>query len=113
MGARKCSLNNGYVFYEQDIRNVDAVSNIIRRESIDTCIHMVAKTNIAESIDDPFTTIDVNVGGTLSMLEACSRNGVSNFIYVSSAAVYGEASKLPWSRTGSACGLLHHMRSVR
>ena len=48
-------------------------------------------------ITNPDDTVDVNVKGTLNVLEACSINGVKNFIFASSAAVYGEPKKLPLS----------------
>ena len=55
------------------------------------------KTNIPSSIRNPIETIDVNVKGTANVLEACSKNNVSSFIFASSAAVYGEPISLPLS----------------
>jgi UDP-glucose 4-epimerase len=82
-------------FYKEDIRNKKAISNIIKDREIDTCIHLAALTNVGSSIKDPNKTMDINVIGTLKLLESCSSNGVKNFIFASSAAAYGKATKLP------------------
>lgn len=81
--------------YRKDIRNTEVVQAIIRKQQIDTCIHLAAKVSVSDSIVNPDDTLDTNVKGTLSVLEACARNGVQNFIFASSAAVYGEPRELP------------------
>ena len=82
-------------FYKADIRDKEAVANIIKREKIDACIHLAAKISVPDSILDPATTVDVNVNGTLSVISACAENDVDRFIFASSAAVYGESRTLP------------------
>ena len=84
-------------FYDVDIRNLQTVLDIVSSEEIDTCIHLSAKISVAESIISPFETIDVNVNGTLSILNACAANNVENFVFASSAAVYGEPRVIPVS----------------
>ncbi|MDW0232359.1 MAG: NAD-dependent epimerase/dehydratase family protein, partial [Nitrososphaeraceae archaeon] len=92
------SSSNKFSFYKEDIRNKKNILDIFNHERIiDTCIHLAAKINVNDSITNPEDTIDVNVKGTLNVLEACSSNGVKNFIFASSAAVYGEPKKLPLS----------------
>jgi UDP-glucose 4-epimerase len=86
---------NDFTFYNVDIRNRDAVSGIFDHETIDTCIHLAAKISVTDSILNPHDTLDVNVKGTLNLLEACSNNRVKNFVFASSAAVYGEPIQLP------------------
>jgi UDP-glucose 4-epimerase len=84
-------------FYTADIRNTGAISNIFRNEKADTCIHLAARISVADSIKNPEETMDVNVKGTLNVLEACHKSGVNNFVFASSAAVYGDVEKLPIS----------------
>jgi UDP-glucose 4-epimerase len=84
-------------FYTADIRNTGAISNIFRNEKADTCIHLAARISVADSIKNPQETMDVNVKGTLNVLEACHKSGVNNFVFASSAAVYGDVEKLPIS----------------
>lgn len=83
------------MFYKDDIRNRETIADIIKRERIDTCIHLAAKISVTDSIVNPFETVDVNVNGTLSLLDACAKNDVKSFIFASSAAVYGNATILP------------------
>ena len=93
------SVNNGVPlsFYEEDILNTDRIFNIFKHEGADTCIHLAAKTSVLDSTANPYRTVYVNVIGTLNILEACYKYGVKNFIFASSAAVYGEPQKLPIS----------------
>jgi UDP-glucose 4-epimerase len=86
-----------FAFYQEDIRDRTKVSDILRHENIDTCVHLAAKSSVSNSIKNPTETMDVNLGGTLNMLEICSRYKVANFIFASSAAVYGKPLELPLS----------------
>lgn len=81
--------------YRKDIRDRDAVWDVIRKERIDTCIHLAAKVSVVDSVSNPAETLDVNINGTRCVLEACSQNHVQNFVFASSAAVYGEPLRLP------------------
>jgi UDP-glucose 4-epimerase len=88
-------MHQNVVFYKEDVRNQETIADIIKRERIDACIHLAAKTNVADSIVNPTETIEVNVNGTLSVLEACARNEVRTVVFASSAAVYGQPRELP------------------
>ncbi len=95
--SKSDNTNNNISFHKVDIRNKDSVSHIFKRERIDTCIHLAARISVSDSITNPYDTLDVNIGGTLNVLEACSNNKVKNFVFASSAAAYGEPKKLPIS----------------
>jgi UDP-glucose 4-epimerase len=84
-------------FYKSDIRDGKAISDILRDERPDTCIHLAAKISVADSIQNPAETMDINVKGTLNILKACHSNGIKNFVFASSAAVYGDVKELPIS----------------
>jgi UDP-glucose 4-epimerase len=84
-------------FYTADIRDRKAISDIFRGERADTCIHLAAKISVADSIKNPDETMDINVKGTLNVLEACHTSKVNNFVFASSAAVYGDVRELPIS----------------
>jgi UDP-glucose 4-epimerase len=84
--------------YKEDIRHKDAISDILRSERpIDIFIHLAAKGNVHDSNVKPQEISDVNINGTGNVLDACSANNVRRFVFASSAAVYGEAKKLPLS----------------
>ncbi len=82
------------IFYKEDIRKREMISDIIKREKIDTCIHLAANTSVTEPLAGS-DIVDVNFNGTARVLEACAKNNVGHFVYASSAAVYGEAMMLP------------------
>lgn len=71
-----------------DIRDRQAVKKAI--EGVDAVVHMAAHTNVVESLEKPTEDWDINVNGTLNLLESCRSNGVDRFIFASSNAVVGE-----------------------
>lgn len=93
-GSKKRLSGLDIAFYGKDIRDKKAISRIIEKEKIDTCVHLAAKISVQESMIRPEDTFSVNVDGTLAVLEAC-RGRVENFIFASSAAVYGHPKILP------------------
>jgi UDP-glucose 4-epimerase len=81
--------------YNVDVRDRGRVFDIFNEEKIDTCIHLAAEVNVEDSIKYPDKTMMVNVNGTLNVLDACVQKKVDNFIFASSAAVYGHPIRLP------------------
>ena len=79
-------------FHKEDVRNKESLSDIIKREKIDSCVHLAAKISVREN---DIEAMSINVNGTLSVLNACAENKIKNFVLASSAAVYGEAKLLP------------------
>lgn len=82
-------------FYRVDVRNKEALVDIIKKEKIDSCVHLAALISVVDSVRDPSSTIDVNVNGTTSLLEACSECKVGNVVFASTGAVYGEPKRFP------------------
>ncbi|MGB8780511.1 MAG: SDR family NAD(P)-dependent oxidoreductase [Candidatus Bathyarchaeia archaeon] len=76
-----------------DVRNSRAVKKAVRGAT--TVFHLAALVDVPLSVENPVLTNDVNVRGTLSILEASLAENVDRFIYISSSAVYGEARYLP------------------
>jgi len=80
-------------FVRGDIRDWEAVKRAVK--DVDVVFHEAAFIGIPQSVDNPRLTNDVNVNGTLNLLEASLKFNVNRFIYASSTAVYGEQEKLP------------------
>lgn len=80
-------------FFKGDIRQVLTVEKAI--DGADAVIHAAAIVSVPLSIENPVLTNEVNVLGTLNLLEASIKAKVKRFVYVSSCAVYGDAAKLP------------------
>lgn len=97
LAERKFNSSNKLSYYTADILDSNAISQIMRDQEADTCIHLAAKISVPDSIKNPQETMEVNVKGTLNVLEGCCIGKVSNFIFASSAAVYGEVTNLPIS----------------
>ena len=84
-------------FYTADIRDEKAIKDIFVNEKADTCIHLAAKISVADSIRNPDETMETNVKGTENVLEASYISKVKNFVFASSAAIYGDVRELPIS----------------
>jgi len=76
-----------------DIRKPADVRKAVRK--VDAIIHCAAQISVERSIQDPLLDAETNVIGTLNLLAAGAKADVSKFIYVSSAAVYGNPQYLP------------------
>ncbi|MDH7477213.1 MAG: SDR family oxidoreductase [Candidatus Bathyarchaeota archaeon] len=76
-----------------DVRNPEDVEKAF--ENVEAICHLAAIVNIPLSIENPLLTEDVNVQGTLKLLEASIKHDIKRFVYVSTCAVYGEAKYLP------------------
>ena len=87
--------NQRITFYDLDIMNRQSAFDIFENHNIDTCVHLAALVNVEDSIKDPDKTMDVNVKGTVNILDACSHNNIDNFVFASSAAVYGHPTIIP------------------
>jgi len=64
-------------------------------DGIETVYHMAGLGSVPRSIDDPSTSNEVNVGGTLNLLLAARNSGVQRIIFSSSSSVYGDTPTLP------------------
>jgi UDP-glucose 4-epimerase len=80
---------------QADVRNQDQVEQILQKEDFDTVFHLASLIQAGESVEKPQTYIDYNINGTLSVLEAMRHSQVKNFIFSSSAAIYGEPQRVP------------------
>ncbi len=78
---------------EGDIRSYHTVNQAIK--SVDVVLHQAALPSVPRSINDPLTTNDVNVGGTLNVLYAAKENKVKRIVFASSSSVYGDNPELP------------------
>jgi len=71
-----------------DIRSRDVVSQAVK--GMDAVVHLAAHTSVVESLENPKEDWDINVNGTLNLLEACRQTKVDRFIFASSNAAVGE-----------------------
>lgn len=74
-------------FFKIDIRNK---KNLMKLPQVPAVIHLAAIASVLESIDNPSYVNDVNVSGTINMLEFCRKKKIKKFIFTSSAAIFGD-----------------------
>lgn len=77
-------------FYEADIRDKNRIEKAFREQPIDAVIHMAARPGPRPSVGNAREYHDINVVGTLNMLELSAQAGVGNFIFAGSSSVYTE-----------------------
>lgn len=82
---------------EGDIRDAERLEEVFAKEKPDKVIHIAAMAGVRPSIKRPLLYEEVNVKGTLNMLEAARRHRVANFLFASSSSVYGGQEKVPFS----------------
>ncbi len=80
-------------FLEGDIRSYHIVREAVK--GVDYVLHQGALPSVPRSVRDPITSNDVNVGGTLNLLDAARDAGVKRLVYASSSSVYGANPALP------------------
>ncbi|MCH7471641.1 GDP-mannose 4,6-dehydratase [bacterium] len=80
-----------------DIRDTELVNEQFTRNNLDGVIHLAALAGVRESLDKPALFNDVNVGGTLALLEAAKDFGKPRFILASTSSVYGSSPAIPSS----------------
>ena len=86
-----------FQFHEGDIRNISFLNSLA--EKFDFIIHLAAKAGVRPSILNPVECQEVNVMGTLNLLEYARTNSINKFIFASSSSVYGVNTNIPWKET--------------
>ena len=86
-----------YRLVDGDIRDRELVAKLFAEEPFDAVIHLAARAGVRPSLSQPVLYEDVNVAGTLRLLEAAVESGTPRFLFASSSSVYGVNSKLPFS----------------
>jgi UDP-glucuronate 4-epimerase len=85
-----------YRLYEVDLRNFGSLETIISSQRIDVIIHLAAKAGVRPSVTNPLDYQEVNVAGTLNLLELAQRYQIGQFIFASSSSIYGPAATAPF-----------------
>lgn len=85
--------NPRFKIVEGDIRDLNLLTKVCK--GIDVVIHLAAVVSVAKSFERPWETNEINVTGTVNLLNACVKNRVKKVIHISSAAVYGIPKCLP------------------
>jgi UDP-glucuronate 4-epimerase len=86
-----------YEFRALDICDFAGMRDLMMRQRPDVVIHLAARAGVRPSIEHPRLYNQVNVSGTVSLLEICREIGIGKFVFGSSSSVYGATSRTPFS----------------
>lgn len=94
--GKRENVNKKAVFIEGDIR--DDLSGLFEKEKFDYVFHLAAQINVRESLKNSRKDAEINILGSLNLMENCARYGVKKFIFSSSGgAIYSSDAELPCS----------------
>ncbi|MGD8501293.1 MAG: GDP-mannose 4,6-dehydratase [Phycisphaerales bacterium] len=92
----RCLRNENFQLVEADIRDGADMNKAIG-EGVEVIVHLAAKAGVRPSIAQPLLYADVNVSGTVVLLELAKERKVDKFVFGSSSSVYGNNEKVPFS----------------
>jgi UDP-glucuronate 4-epimerase len=108
--------------FESDIRDFETMAQVFATEEPQKVLHMAAMAGVRNSVRSPLVYEEVNVRGTLSLLELAATRGVADFVLASTSSVYGASREIPFKEdnpamhplapypaTKRACELLAHV----
>lgn len=99
--VQKTAEDAGSVYHQEegDIRERVLLDSVFRRHKPDAVIHLAAYAGVRPSIENPQLYTEVNVNGTVNILECMKKYGVKRLCFASSSSVYGNNTKVPFSES--------------
>ena len=88
-----------FKLYKGDIRDYKLLEKIFRKEKPDKIIHLAAMAGVRSSLSNPKLYADVNIMGSINLLELAVKYKIKNFVFASSSSVYGNNKKVPFSES--------------
>jgi len=89
--------NPNFMLYRIDIRDNALLGKCFSENKIDLVIHLAAMAGVRPSISDPLLYTEVNIVGTINVLEMCKKFNIKKLIFASSSSVYGNNEKVPFA----------------
>ncbi len=88
--------NPRFTLHEADVRDAERMECMCAESHFDAVVHLAAMANVRYSIERAPLYVDVNVRGTVNLLEAARKAGVPHFVFASTSSVYGRTGLLPF-----------------
>jgi UDP-glucose 4-epimerase len=101
-GCRE-AVSAGVDFFQADIGDRAALQQLVSKTKFDAVFHFAAKALIPESVSNPGAFFQNNVAVGITMLEVLRAAGIKNFVFSSSAAVYGTPERVPMDEDDAKC----------
>ena len=89
-----------FSFIQGDIRDKETLDRIFQQFNIDKVIHLAAQPGVRLSLEQPEKYMDINIRGTLSILECLKDKSIKSFVFGSSSSVYGNCPVRPFTEKG-------------
>jgi UDP-glucuronate 4-epimerase len=93
------ALGKPFTFIAKNLSDIRALENLFTQVQFDQIIHLAARAGVRPSLDEPEFFQQVNVEGTVNILETARRHGVKKALLASSSSVYGVNSKVPFAES--------------
>lgn len=93
--GHESSIDRRAKFIKGDLKDEDFVESIFSNQAYDCVVHFAGYISMAESVSNPFIYFNNNVASSLNLIEGMVRNRVNNFVFSSTAGVYGNPIKIP------------------
>ncbi len=90
---------SAFTFVEGDIRDRSLVKRLFAEHRFQGVIHLAAMAGVRKSIEDPHLYYDVNLTGTLNLVDAAHRHQTAAFVLASTSSVYGNTQQVPFVET--------------
>ena len=84
-------------FVKLDLADRDAMAALFATEQFQRVIHLGAQAGVRYSIENPYSYVDSNIQGTITVLEGCRHHHVEHLVYASTSSVYGANTQMPFS----------------
>ncbi|MDY7077042.1 MAG: GDP-mannose 4,6-dehydratase [Chloroflexota bacterium] len=88
--------NPRFTLHEADVRNTEGMKRICTRDRFDVVVHLAAMAGVRYSVERGPLYADVNVRGTVNMLEAARNAGIPHLVFASTSSVYGRTGLIPF-----------------
>ncbi len=102
LNAARLREYTSFSLIEGDIRDAPLVERVFAEQGVTRVAHLAALAGVRASVDQPRLYLDVNLSGTLNLLEAAKRASIEQFVLASTSSVYGRTEILPFVETDTA-----------
>lgn len=100
--VEKLNAYDKFTLFDGDIRDVDLVDRIFTEQGIQYIAHLAAMAGVRASVEQTRLYMDVNLTGTMNLLEAGKANNLKQFVMASTSSVYGKTEIIPFIETDTA-----------
>jgi UDP-glucuronate 4-epimerase len=85
-----------FCLIDGDIRDQRRLEHLFQTAPIEAVVHLAARPGVRPSLQQPGPYLDVNIAGTVALLEATRHRGLKNFVFASASSVYGASNSVPF-----------------